>query len=192
MTKPPPYGVPLWGLGVAAILLAACGDTGVRPTTTVQAADTADQVLYDIAHYLTDDGVRRSLVKADTAYFYDATQTAELRNITVTFYNKNGVETSTLTANEGTYRWQVGSMEARGNVVVVSPPPKRETLKTSVLRFHEPTNTISTDRRFTYSTPEEYVEGNGFSSDPDFQNVTTEQPRGGERGPIDLPGQIEP
>jgi LPS export ABC transporter protein LptC len=169
---------------------AACGETGVRPTATVQAADTADQVLAEVSHYITDDGVRRSLVKADTAYFYDATQTAELLNITVVFYDDNGNETSTLTAEQGTYRWQSGSMEARGNVVVVSPDGER--LETSVLRYDEPTETISTDQRFTYTTPEEYLEGNGFTSDPDFESVVTDQPRGGERGVIDLPGQEEP
>lgn len=177
-------------LGAVALSAAACGDTGVRPTATAQAADTADQVLYGVSHYITDDGVRRSLVKADTAYFYDATQTAELLNITVTFYDDNGNEASTLTAEEGTYRWQTGSMEARGNVVVVSPDGER--LETAVLRYDEPTNSISTDQRFTYTTPEEYLEGNGFHSDPDFLNVVTDQPRGGERGPIDLPGQEEP
>ena len=177
-------------LGGSALAAAGCGETGVRPTGTMQAADTADQVLYGVSHYITGDGIRRSLVKADTAYFYDATQTAELINITVTFYDDNGKETSTLTAREGTYRWQTGSMEARGNVVVVSPDGER--LETSVLRYDEPTHSITTDQRFTYRTPDEYLEGNGFRSDPDFLNVVTDQPRGGERGVIDLPGQAEP
>jgi len=180
-----------WFLMVsAAVGAGACGESGVRPTGTMQAADTADQVLENVTHFITDDGVRRSLVKADTAYFYDATQIAELAHISVTFYDANGNETSTLTANHGTYRWQTGSMEARGNVVVVSP--KGERLETSVLRYDEPTHTISTDQRFTYTTPKEHLEGNGFRSDPDFQNVVTDQPRGGERGPINLPGQEEP
>lgn len=177
-------------LGSLALAAAGCGEAGVRPTGTMQAADTADQVLYGVSHYITDDGIRRSLVKADTAYFYDATQTAELINITVTFYDANGKETSTLTAKEGTYRWQTGSMEARGNVVVVSPDGER--LQTSVLRYDEPTHSITTDQRFTYTTPREHLEGNGFRSDPDFLNVVTDQPRGGERGVIDLPGQAEP
>jgi LPS export ABC transporter protein LptC len=183
------------GIGVRRVLLSAlsalsalgCEDTGVRPTTTVQAADSADQVLEGFSHYVTNNGVLRSRVEADTAFFYEQTQMNELHNIKVVFFDTKGAESSTLTAKRGTYRWQDGSMEATGNVVVVSPDGRR--LTTDVLRYDNATNTILTDRHFTFDKGDEHLEGNSFRSDPDFKNVVTDRPRGVSGNGMLLPGQ---
>ena len=172
-----------------AIAASACEETGARPTTTLQAADSADQVLEGFAHYVTNQGVRRSRVEADTAYFYESTQITELRNIKVTFYDLKGEESSTLTARRGTYRWQDGSMEAQGDVLVVAPDGRR--LRTEVLRYDNAKNTISTDHRFTFDRGAEHLEGNSFTSDPDFRNVVTDRPRGVAGDGLLLPGQEE-
>ena len=71
----------------------------------IAAGDSADQVLLDMSHYVTDDGIQRAHVRADTAYFYSPVQTAELRKVHITFYDPRGAETSTLTSREGTYHW---------------------------------------------------------------------------------------
>ena len=103
-------------------------------------------------------------MEADTAYFYEATQITNLVNVKVTFYDLKGAESSTLTAKTGSYRWQDGSMEANGNVVVVSPDGRR--LATERLRYDNASNQISTDRRFTFDRGAEHLEGNSFRSDP--------------------------
>ena len=167
--------------------LLSCEDTGARPTTTVQASDSADQVLEGFSHYVTNEGVRRSRVEADTAFFYEPTQITELHKVKVVFYDIKGEEGSTLTAKQGVYRWQDGSMEARGNVVVVSPDGRK--LTTEVLRYDNGTNTILTDRHFTFDRGEEHLEGNSFRSDPDFKNVVTDKPRGVTGNGMLLPGQ---
>ena len=169
------------------LLLAACEDTGVRPTTTVQASDSADQVLEGFSHYVTHNGILRSRVEADTAFFYDPTQMNELHNLKVVFFDVKGAESSTLTAKRGTYRWQDGSMQASGNVVVVSPDGRR--LATEVLKYDNATNTILTNRHFTFDRGEEHLEGNSFRSDPDFKNVVTDRPRGVTGNGMLLPGQ---
>ncbi|HEY7634944.1 MAG TPA: LPS export ABC transporter periplasmic protein LptC [Gemmatimonadales bacterium] len=165
----------------------ACEESGARPTATVNAPDSADQVLEGFSHFVTSQGVRRSRVEADTAYFYEATQVTNLRKLRVVFYNIKGEEGSTLTAKSGTYRWQDGSMEADSNVVVVSPDGRR--LITERLRYDNATNTISTDRHFSFDRGEEHLEGNSFRSDPDFRNVVTDKPRGVAGNGMLLPGQ---
>ena len=57
-------------------------------------------------------------MEADTAFFYEPTQVTELHKVKVVFFDIKGAESSTLTARRGIYRWQDGSMEAIGNVVV--------------------------------------------------------------------------
>jgi LPS export ABC transporter protein LptC len=174
-------------LSALSVLAAACEDTGVKPTTTVQAADSADQVLEGFSHYVTNEGVLRSRVEADTAFFYEPTQITQLRNVKVVFFDFKGAESSTLTSRRGIYRWQDGSMEAIGNVVVVSPDGRR--LATEMLRYDNATNLISTDRHFTFDRGEEHLEGNSFKSDPDFRNVVTDRPRGVTGDGMLLPGQ---
>src|SRR5436853_2464544 len=70
----------------------AC-DSGIKPTATITAADTADQVMQNMSHYVTDAGIQRAHVRADTAYFYSANQAAELRIVHITFYDPRGAET---------------------------------------------------------------------------------------------------
>jgi LPS export ABC transporter protein LptC len=178
----------LAGLCVAGSLsVLGCEETGVKPTTTIQATDSADQVLEGFSHYVTKDGVRRSRVEADTAYFYENTQVTQLKKIRVVFFDTQGEESSTLTARTGTYRWQDGSMEANGDVLVVSPDGRR--LKTEALKYDNAANTISTNVRFTFDRGTEHLEGNSFRSDPDFRNVVTDRPRGTAGDGLLLPGQ---
>ena len=175
-------------LSVLSVL--SCEESGAKPTTTLEAPDSADQVLQGFSHYVTGEGVRRSRVEADTAFFYEPTQITQLRNIRVVFFNTSGDESSTLTARRGTYRWQDGSMDAEGSVVVVSPDGR--TLRTERLRYDNATNTISTDTRFTFDKGTEHLEGNSFKSDPDFKNVVTDRPRGVAGDGLLLPGQERP
>ena len=174
---------------LALVITAGCESTGARPTTTVQASDSADQVLEGFSHYVTNQGVRRSRVEADTAYFYEDTQITELRKVRVTFYDIKGAESSTLTSRTGTYRWQDGAMQADGNVVVVSPDGRR--LATQTLKYDNATNTISTDKPFTFDDSTQHLKGNSFRSDPDFRNVVTDQPSGVAGKGILLPGQAK-
>src|SRR5256885_487806 len=103
----------------ALALLAVACETGIKPTATIAAPDSADQVHFGMSHYVTNMGVQRAQVRADTAYFYSPSQTAELRNVDITFYDVRGAQTSTLTSREGTYHWRGGDMEGRGDVVVI-------------------------------------------------------------------------
>ena len=184
-----PRRAALFAFGVAAVAGAAagCGSGGARPTATVQAADTADQVIEGFSHYVTADGIRKSRVEADTAYFYEASQLAVLRHLRATFYDPRGAESSTLTADRGTYRWQDGSMDAQGSVVVTGSDGRQ--LKAETLKFDPKKNEISTDQAFRFEHGTEFIQGTGFSSDPDFKNVVTNRPHGVAGKGVLLPGQ---
>jgi LPS export ABC transporter protein LptC len=172
----------------ASLLLAmlalspACRDEGVRPTTTLTAADSADQILEGMDFNMTADGVRRTRVLADTAYVYEPTQLARLKKVKVTFYDAAGIERSTVTSDSGVYQTRDGSMEAWGNVVGTTPDGKR--LKTEQLRYDARAHEISSTKPFIFDKPGQHLEGNGFNSDPEFANVRAGQPKAHQ-----LPGQ---
>jgi len=179
-----------WLVLGAVVLVLACEDPGAKPVTTVQATDSADQVLEGFSHWVTKDGIRRSEVQADTAFFYENTQVTQLKNVRVVFYDLNGKESSTLTAKAGTYRWQDGSMQANGTVVVISPDGRK--LQTDTLKYDNATNTISTNTHFIMDRGTDHLEGDSFRSDPDFKNVVTNKPVGRAGDGVLLPGQGEP
>jgi LPS export ABC transporter protein LptC len=140
-----------------------------------------------MSHFVTDAGVLRARVQADTAYFYSGTQQAELRNVHVTFYDVAGKPTSTLTSKEGTHHWRSGDMEARGNVVVVRDKDGG-TMKTEVMYYNQARNEVSSDKAFVFDAPDRHVAGDGFTSDPEFKNITAKKPKG-TGGQFLLPNQ---
>jgi LPS export ABC transporter protein LptC len=177
------------GVGGALTLLAvsfvAC-EGAIKPTATMAAADSADQVLFGMSHYVTTDGIQRARVRADTAYFFTPVQSAELRAVHITFYDPHGAETSTLTSHEGTYHWRSGDMEARGNVIVVRTDGA--TLRTEVLHYSQAKNQVFSEKPFIFDEPTRHIEGDGFTSDPDFRVVTATRPHGAG-GKFTLPNQ---
>ena len=175
-----------FGLGVLVLAAVSCS-AGVKPTATTTVADTADQVLIGMTHYVTASGVQRARVRADTAYFFNQTQVAELRAVHVTFYDALGNETSTMTAREGTFHWRSGDMEGRGNVVVIGKSDGR-TLRTEVMRYSQARNEVTSDKPFVFDGPGRHIEGDGFTSDPDFKNVVAKNPHG-TGGRFTLPNQ---
>ena len=166
---------------------AACTDEGARPTAVVEAPDSADQVLSGFSHYVTRDGLRRSRLQADSAYFYENDQRTVLTRVRVTFYDEKGADASTLTAAHGVYRWIDGSMDAAGSVVVVGSDGG--TLRTERLKYDEAGKLITTDLPFTFDRGDEHVRGSSFRSDPDFKNVVTGKPRGVLDKGFMLPGE---
>ena len=178
------------GVGIALALLLAASfvacEGGIKATATIAAADSADQVLFGMSHYVTTDGIQRARVRADTAYFYTPVQTAELRVVHITFYDPHGAETSTLTSREGTYHWRTGDMEARGTVVVVRTDGA--TLRSEVLHYSQAKNRVFSEKPFIFDEPTRHIEGDGFTSDPDFKVVTATRPHGAG-GKFTLPNQ---
>ena len=173
-------------LAYCSLLLLSC-KSGTPVTATQAALDSADQVLIGMSHYVTESGVLRARVQADTAFFFSGTQQAELRKVHVTFYDAAGQATSTLTSNEGTHHWRTGDMEARGNVVVVRNKDGG-TLRTEVMDYSQMRNEVSSEKAFVWDEPGRHVEGDGFTSDPEFKKIATKRPHG-TGGQFVLPSQ---
>ena len=169
-------------------LLVSCSPQRRDPVAQVTlAADSADQLMIGVRLYLTNQGVRQAYLEAESAFVYENAGRTELKQVKVTFYRTaTGEQASVLTSSEGTYQGRSGAMEARRNVVVVTSEGAR--LTTSILRYDQTRNQVSTDQAYTYDAGERHVEGQGFVSDPTFSNITTQRLRG-TGGGFTLPGQ---
>lgn len=148
----------------------ACQQGGTTPLAISTAIpDSADQVLYGVRFFLTDSGVRRAELVADTAYMYDANTRTEMLGVNTTFFKSNGEKDATLTSHEGSYNLRLGAMEARGDVIVVATDGRK--LETPQLRYEPNRNEISGDSAFVMTDASRRVTGIGFISDPDMNNV---------------------
>ena len=179
-------------IAACALLLAAsaaCGERGTVPTVAQNRnllADSADQVMFHIRTVLTDRGMLRADLRADTAFFFNDTTKIELRAVHTTFYTATGQKSAVLTSREGTYDTRLHQTEARKDVVVVSEDGRR--LTTSQLRFQQQRNEISSDSAFVMTEAGRRVEGVGFVSDPNLKNIRVKQVRT-STGTFTLPGQ---
>lgn len=169
-------GAPFAALVAVAVLAACTEGNGVKPSTVVAATDSADQVLYGFVHFLTRDGVREGHVEADTAYFYDPTQTTVLRNMKIVFIDSAGNENATITSRQGTYKWQSGDMTADSNVVLRSNDGR--VLKTEHLLYDAAKKELSTNVPFTFDHKDEHLRGKAFVSDIKFQHIVVDSPQG--------------
>lgn len=178
--------------GAAALLAlavaTACAEQGVTPTATARLADSADMVMFGMEKRVFEDGVRRATIAADTAWTYQDAQRMELRRLTVTFYDRSGVQTSVLTAGEGTYHMQTESLDGRGGVQLLGAEGER--LTSPRLSFDKVANLVRSDTTFTYESRTGFLTGTSFVSDPEFRAPVVNQPRGRQReGGLLLPGQ---
>ena len=152
-------------------LVLACKGEGTAPVrvTGSAMADSADQMMFGISTLLTDRGVLNAELESDTAFFFDENTRIELRGVKLTFHTRTGERNSVLTSREGTYNTRQSRMEARGTVVVVTEDGRR--LTTEQLRYDQVRNEISSDSAFVLTEPGRRLEGVGFTSDPNMNNV---------------------
>jgi LPS export ABC transporter protein LptC len=132
-------------------------------------ADSADQVMYGARFNLTDKGLQRAQLQADTAYFFEDNTRIELENVHTTFFTAAGAKNAVLTSDRGRYNSRTNNMVARKNVVVVTEDGRR--LTTPELNYNQQTNEISSDSAFVMTEPNRRLEGIGFRSDPDMKNI---------------------
>jgi LPS export ABC transporter protein LptC len=155
---------------LAIVGAAACSSKKQPPIAAHSPlADSADQVMYGARFNLTDKGLQRAQLQADTAYFFEDNTRIELENVHTTFFTATGAKNAVLTSNRGRFNSRTNNMVARKNVVVVSEDGRR--LTTPELNYNQQTNEISSDSAFVMTEPNRRLEGIGFRSDPDMKNI---------------------
>jgi LPS export ABC transporter protein LptC len=158
-------------IALLCIAAATACDTKKQPPTASHSplADSADQVMYRAWFNLTDNGLSRARMDADTIYFFDDNTRIEAENPRVTFFTATGAKDAVLTALHGTSNTRTNNMIARRNVVVVSEDGRR--LTTEELIYNQQKNQISSDSAFVMTEPNRRLEGIGFRSDPNMKNI---------------------
>lgn len=155
---------------LSLVATVACGDQKAPPTVQKSfLPDSAEQMLFGVQFMLTDGGVRRAELHADTALMYEENTRAELKKVNTKFFTTEGVQDAVLTSIAGTYNVRLGTMEGRGNVVVVSNDGRR--LETQQLKFDPSRNEVTSDSAFVLTDGDRVTHGIGFVADPDLNSI---------------------
>jgi hypothetical protein len=72
--------------------------------------------------------------------------------------------------------------------VVVIREKDGGTMRTEVMDYNQASNQVSSDKAFVFDAPDRHIEGEGFTSDPEFKKITAKHPRG-TGGQFLLPNQ---
>src|SRR5436190_3264540 len=170
------------------VALTACSEKGTAPPVKGgrTMADSAEQVMLDVRALLTDHGVQRGEMFADTAYVFDDQTRFELRNVRATFNTSTGTKDGVMTGDRGRYSTRDQVLEGFGNVVIVTNEGRR--LTSPHIKFVQSANEVSSDTTFTLVEPDRSLSGIGFTADPQLTRVRVLR-AGAGRGSITLPAQ---
>ncbi len=173
-----PFGV-VAVVAVVAVLALGCRKS-TQPPVVAEAtlSDSAEQVLWDIHQFLTENGVKRGDLYADTAFVFNDQTKFVLRNIRGEFTTETGAPNGTMKGDRGTYDLRLRSLEGFGNVLITSTDGK--TLSSNHLKYVEGTNQVSSDSAFVMRRATEVQRGIGFTSDPNLKVFKCFRACGGE------------
>lgn len=162
----------------------ACTGGAEPPAATGQVdamLDSADHVAFGFRTNLTDGGVLRAEVFADTALFLDQNTRAMLRGVNGDFFGATGTKEATVVARLASFDTRTQDLQAWGDVVITSVDGR--VLRTPQIRYDRRNNEVSSDSAFVLTEPgDKEMRGVGFRADPNLSVVRVlrlEQGRGG-------------
>ena len=175
-------------LALALFALAGCKKKGSAPPVAAKAtlADSAEQVLVNTRSLLTERGVQRGEMFADTVFVFDENTRYDMRKLRVTFNTVTGAKNGVMSADRGQYNLRQQTLEGFGNVIIVTNDGKR--LTSPQLRYMQGLNEVSSDTSFTLVEPGKTISGIGLRADPQLTRVRVLRNFGG-KGTFTLPGQ---
>lgn len=150
-----------------ALSVAACQGESTSPAAVRDApALPEDNVLYRVHHVMTKNGIRSSVLDADSAYSREESNALDLMGVRLRFYTESGAESGTLTSKTGTYSMGVGEFNARDSVVLVTRTPQcARTIRTEALNYNVKTDILASDVPFVMTECGRTTRGSRFRSE---------------------------
>ena len=161
----------LFAWGSLLPFTAACGSDEGPPTASEPLPEGVDTAVRGMRTFVTRDGVRRALVEADTAEWRVGNE-IHLRQMTLTFFDPNGLESTEVTAEFGIFYQISGDLEAERQVVVIDRVDHQR-LETDRIEYRNLDGRLYGDTAFRllHDTEGLTLQGTGFESDPALDSV---------------------
>ena len=169
-------------MSLALMTAVACSEEVNTPVANADLqAMEADYVAYGMVSFVTASGVREGRIESDTAYVYEESSTAILRQMSIVFYDDFGAENATVTGEFGDWNQETNRMVARGDVVLLIHGDSSR-IESAEIYYDPGLEKVWSDSLTTRIMSDGNVmSGTAFESDMAFENITIENMRGGAR-----------
>ena len=166
-------GAASWGaLVVTTVAVGACeGPTETRLADESLISIEADQVIFGMEDYLTTDGIRNGVIRADTAYVFNDSSQIRMWGVEMSLFHDDGRERAHVTSDRGTLHRDTEEMVAYGNVVLVMNQGAQR-VESPVLHYDPDRNRIWSDTTSVFMRDGRVTRGSCFRSDLEFTNYT--------------------
>jgi LPS export ABC transporter protein LptC len=159
--------------GVLVAAAAACG-SGADPTAPATLDLEYEQMTYGMNLKLSEEGVLKADLHADTAMGVPGSGITQLRVVRLTFFDENGERSGALTSRTGQYDQESGGMVARGDVVLViegNADQAARTILTEELHYDQRGDRVWSDLPTSIEQKGQTLYTDGFNSDSGFTEV---------------------
>lgn len=137
----------------------------------------ADALVVGMENYLTTDGVRTGVVRADSAYQFNDSSVNHLFGVDMTLFNEQGQPRANLTSETGVLHQRTEEMTARGNVIL-TVSEQGVVIETEELFYDPSGERIWSDTTSTFRRGGQTQRGTCFRSDLEFTDITVCDPVG--------------
>ena len=172
----------LIALAIVGAATIACNTQATSATSRQRtAADSAEQVMFNVRMTIAGNGVRRGEVSGDTVLAFDAATRFDIRPMRVQFVTALGRPLAAVTAPGGEYSVARSVLQTRGPVTVLSDTTRRRVTTTAV-RYDPVANELASDSAFTATAGTRQLSGVGFTADPGLFSIKCLQQCSGSLG----------
>lgn len=162
-------------------LLAGCETQAEPPVASTDVTSMeADQVMYEVEHFVTGNGVIRGKLVSDTAFMYEDSALVRVRPVNLTLYDDEGDIAGEVTARSGVLNTRTQVMVATGDVVVEETGGDR--IETEELHFDPNRDRVWSVVATTIHRDGSVLRGSGFTSNTQLTDTRLDTPRGRVEG----------
>lgn len=134
-------------------------------------------ISYNTITYYSDSAIVRVKITSDTQVQFENGDAEYPDGLFLIFYEKDGTQSSTLTANKGYFNKKEALYTVEEDVVINSMV-KKQILNTELLNWLPNERRIYTDRFVTIETEDEILKGHGLEAPEDFSTYRILRPTG--------------
>lgn len=166
----------IYSAAAVLLALAACQGVTDEPTGEGYMDLPADNIMTDVTHNPTSDGVRSAIGLYDTVYVFSDSSVYHVKGVNLRTFDPDGRQSATITADSGSLNQATDKLIAQGNVVLVTQ--NACTIRTDELHYDPDTRQLWSDFPTRFEFQGRVTTADRFRADDGFLNINASNVRG--------------
>lgn len=158
------------------VAVAGCRGTTDAPTGEGYVDLRADQVMIDVTHHPTSDGIRSAIGRYDTVFVFNDSAMYHVKGVDLQLFDADGRQSATIEADSGAFNQSTDAMIARGSVILITQ--QNCTIRTEELHYDPNTRRVWSEVTTRFEFGDRAGTSDSFAADDQFTRVTLTNARG--------------